>query len=232
MIITLTTDFGLMDPYVGIMKGVILGIAPTVQIVDITHEIASYDIDEAAFLISSATSYFPPRSVHLIVVDPGVGSLRRPIATTIDGQTYVAPDNGVLSFVLRGDTTLPEVRHITNEKYFRKPVGRTFHGRDIFAPTAAHLATGEPLASVGPTLTDVVLKPFPEPVTKDHKLVARVLHVDRFGNLVTNLRSSHLNDDFRCRIGDVEITRQCQTFSEARAGRSSRCRAAPGSSRS
>src|SRR6185295_12522690 len=129
MIITLTTDFGLSDPYVGIMKGVILGVAPEAQLVDISHDIRSYDIDEAAFLIESTYCYFPDGTVHIVVVDPGVGSARRAVAAVSSGHVFVGPDNGVLSGVLRN-----EVYHISNQSLFLSSVSKTFHGRDIFAP--------------------------------------------------------------------------------------------------
>src|SRR5215831_14066353 len=149
MIITLTTDFGLSDPFVGIMKGVILGIAPEAQIVDISHDIRSYDIVEGAFLIHSTHEYFPEGTVHVVVVDPGVGSARRPIAAFRGGHFFVAPDNGVLSAVLD-----VEVYHITNRSLFLDSVSQTFHGRDIFAPVAAHIAKGTPIESVGPRILD------------------------------------------------------------------------------
>src|SRR5215467_10853294 len=149
MIITLTTDFGLADPFVGIMKGVILGIAPNAQLVDITHDIRAYDILEPAFIIDSAYRYFPDGTVHVVVVDPGVGSARRPLAALFDGHLFVGPDNGSLSPVLED-----EVYCIENESLFLHPVSRTFHGRDIFAPVAAHLARGLPIRSVGPRITD------------------------------------------------------------------------------
>src|SRR6266446_3925542 len=129
MIITLTTDFGVSDPFAGIMKGVILGIEPAAHIVDLTHEIRSYDILEAAFLIDSAYRYFPEGTVHIVVVDPGVGSARRPMAAPAKGHIFVAPDNGVLSLVLQS-----EAYRITNESLFLNTVSQTFHGRDIFAP--------------------------------------------------------------------------------------------------
>src|SRR3954470_6462390 len=136
MIITLTTDFGLADPFVGIMKGVILGIAPQVQLVDITHEVRSYDILEAAFVIDSAYRYFPAGTVHVIVVDPGVGSARRPIAASANGHVFVAPDNGILSCILESDAVASGMSAywITNRSLFLDSVSQTFHGRDIFAP--------------------------------------------------------------------------------------------------
>src|ERR1043166_1363663 len=135
-IITLTTDFGLADPFAGIMKGVILSIAPQAKVVDITHEIRSYDILEAAFVIESAYRYFPAGTVHVIVVDPGVGSARRPIAASAKGHVFVAPDNGVLSGVLQSGPVAagPFAYWITNQNLFLSSVSQTFHGRDIFAP--------------------------------------------------------------------------------------------------
>src|SRR5262245_26018217 len=179
MIITLTTDFGLSDPFVGIMKGVILSIAPNAQLVDISHDIGSYDIGEAAFLIQTAYRYFPEGTVHIVVVDPGVGSARRPIAAASHGHVFVAPDNGVLSAVFETvgavydrpgrSQTAPTVRldsdvyHIKNHDLFLNSVSRTFQGRDIFAPVAAHLARGTPIESVGPRILDFIKSPFPRP---------------------------------------------------------------------
>jgi S-adenosylmethionine hydrolase len=213
MIITLTTDFGLSDPFVGIMKGVILGIAPGVQIVDITHEIRSYGITEGAFLIETAYRYFPGGTIHVVVVDPGVGSPRRPIAASAHGHRFVAPDNGVLSAVLE-----EEVYHITNEALFLKPVSRTFHGRDIFAPVAAHLANGTPIQYVGPRISDFIQHALPVPRRRGNRIAAAVLRVDKFGNLITNLRRADLGPRFKIRIGGSVITRLSGTFSEAGPG--------------
>src|SRR6516164_4332673 len=139
MIITLTTDFGLSDPFVGIMKGVILGIAPEARLVDISHDVRSYDVVEGAFLVENTYRYFPEGTVHIVVVDPGVGSARRPIVSVSDHQIFVGPDNGVLSPVLQN-----EVYHSTNQNLFLSRVSKTFHGRDIFAPVAANIAHGMP----------------------------------------------------------------------------------------
>src|SRR5438309_4453168 len=139
-IITLTTDFGLRDHFAGVMKGVILGICPTARIVDITHECRAFDVAEAAFTIGQAYRYFPPKTVHVVVVDPGVGTARRPILVEAAGQFFVGPDNGVFAFLLSQETC--SVRGIANEKYFLQPLSQTFHGRDRFAPVAAHLAKG------------------------------------------------------------------------------------------
>src|SRR5271169_3934032 len=146
-IVTLTTDFGLSDHYVGVMKGVILGICPRAQLVDISHQVTPFQTGEGAYVIAQAYRYFPKKTVHLVVVDPGVGSARRPILMEAAGQYFVAPDNGVLSMVFSHEKH--KVRLIANERYFRKPVSHTFHGRDIFAPVAAHVAAGARPASVG-----------------------------------------------------------------------------------
>jgi len=213
MIITLTTDFGLSDPFVGIMKGVILGIAPDAHLVDISHDIRSYDIVEAAFTIESTYRYFPEGTVHVVVVDPGVGSARRPLAVASRGHIFVAPDNGVLSGVFTN-----EAYHITNDSLFLDSVSQTFHGRDIFAPVAANLARGTPIDSVGPRILNFIKKPLLRPRQQGDKLVATVLRVDKFGNIITNLRRSDLPRDFTIQIAGLDITRLCANFSEAQPG--------------
>jgi S-adenosylmethionine hydrolase len=216
MIITLTTDFGLSDPFVGIMKGVILGIAPDARLVDVSHDIHSYDILEAAYLIDSAYRYFPEGTVHVVVVDPGVGSARRPIAAVSQRQVFIAPDNGVLSAVFQN-----EVYHIINDGLFLKSVSRTFHGRDIFAPVAAHIARGTPVESVGPRILDFLQRPLPKPTRQDEtgdKIVGTVVRIDKFGNIITNLRRDDIATDFTIRVAGRAITRLCGNFSEAEAG--------------
>ena len=220
MIITLTTDFGLADPFVGMMKGVVLGIAPDVQLVDVTHGIQSYDILEAALVIDSSYRYFPQGTIHVVVVDPGVGSQRRPVAVAAHGHIFVAPDNGVLSLVLDRDAVepLPAAYHITNDSLFQDPVSPTFHGRDIFAPVAAHLARGTPIESLGPRIADLIRKPLPKPRVQGGRLVGTVLRIDRFGNIMMNLRLENLGEEFSIRIAGLAITRLCRSFSEADPG--------------
>jgi S-adenosyl-L-methionine hydrolase (adenosine-forming) len=215
MIITLTTDFGLRDPFVGIMKGVILGVTPEAQIVDITHDIDSYDILEAAFILQTSHAYFPAGTVHVVVVDPGVGSSRLPLAATAKGQVFVAPDNGVLSLVMTADSA---AYVITNENLFLSPVSRTFHGRDIFAPVAAHLAQGTPLESVGPRTVDFIRRPFSRPRPQGDRLLGAIVRIDKFGNIVTNLRREDLGRDFCIRVAGLSIKRLCGSFSEADPG--------------
>ncbi len=193
-IITLTTDFGLTDGYVGTMKGVILSIGPTAIIVDISHDIAPQDVREAAYVLYAAYPYFPQGTIHVVVVDPGVGSERRAIALRTPQATFVAPDNGVLSYVVARER-VEEIAHLTNPRYHLSPVSRTFHGRDIFAPVAAHLARGIPLAELGEPLTEIITFSLPRPQFRpDRDIVGQVIHVDRFGNLITSIMSKDLVD--------------------------------------
>ena len=221
MIITLTTDFGSGDAFAGIMKGVILGIAPEVQIVDLTHEIGSFDIAEASLIVNSAYRYFPAGTIHVVVVDPGVGSARYPIAAFAHDQYFVGPDNGVFSYVLHSEPTahIPPVHRISNPSLVHAPVSRTFHGRDIFAPTAAHLARGTPLESVGERILDFITKSLPRPRPRGEQgLLAHVLRIDKFGNILTNLRRHDLGPEFTICIAGLDITRFCGSFSEADPG--------------
>src|SRR5579864_5592251 len=160
-LITLTTDFGTSDHFAGTMKGVILRVAPTAQIIDISHEVQSFDVTDGAFTIAEAYRYFPKKTIHVVVVDPGVGSTRRPLLAEAAGQYFIAPDNGVLSMIFAREQS--KVRHITNGRYFLKPLSRTFHGRDVFAPVAAHLATGVPPAQFGKRIEDHLRLSFQQP---------------------------------------------------------------------
>ncbi len=186
-VVTFTTDFGLSDPFVGIMHGVVLNIHPQTTIVDISHAVASYDVLDGAWTIAQAYRFFPPRTVHVVVVDPGVGSRRRPIIVETDDYVFVAPDNGVLSLVEAREPKF-SVRHITAERYFLQPVSQTFHGRDIFAPVAGWLSKGVAPAEFGPEVTDYVRLPLPAVErVGDTSLRGVVIKVDKFGNLITNI---------------------------------------------
>jgi S-adenosylmethionine hydrolase len=207
-VITLTTDFGLADGYVGTMKGVILSIDPTATIVDISHDISPQDVREAAYTLYAAYPYFPQGTVHVVVVDPGVGSERRAIALRTPRATFVAPDNGVLSYVVAGEDA-EEIVNLTNPRYHLLPISRTFHGRDIFAPAAAHLARGIPLTELGQPLAEMVTFPLPRPqVRPDGTIVGQVIHVDRFGNLITSIMSKDLADHPLLREGTIKIKGQ------------------------
>lgn len=184
-IITLTTDFGLSDHFVGAMKGVILKILPGAAIVDICHGIGPFQIPEAAFAISQAYPCFPGKTVHVVVVDPGVGTQRRPILAEAAGQYFVAPDNGVLSMIFSREKC--KVRQITASRYFLSPVSATFHGRDIFAPVAAHLSRGLRWSELGEAGADYVRLRWPEPVARRGVVLGEIVYLDRFGNGITNL---------------------------------------------
>jgi S-adenosylmethionine hydrolase len=185
-IITLTTDFGLRDWFVGTLKGVLLGIAENANVVDITHEIPPADIRAAAFALRAAYEFFPSGTVHVAVVDPGVGGRRAAIAIRTAKYMFVAPDNGVLSLVLEQDPAL-EIRRLENSSYFLPLVSRTFHGRDVFAPVAAHLSRGVPMADLGPELREIVRLEVPAPRFGPGRLYGAVVYIDRFGNAITNL---------------------------------------------
>jgi S-adenosylmethionine hydrolase len=184
-IVTLTSDFGLRDPFVGIMKGVILGICPDARLVDLTHEVTAFDVREAALAVESATAYFPDGTVHLAVVDPGVGSARRAMALRRGGQYFVGPDNGLFTFAAHG--TGWSAVSIERAAFRLASVSRTFHGRDVFAPAAAHLAAGIPLERLGPPLSDPVRLPRAECRRVGDALVGEVIGSDRFGNLATSV---------------------------------------------
>jgi len=220
-LLTLTTDFGTSDHFVGTMKGVILGIAPQAQIVDISHEVQPFDVVDGAFTVAQAYKYFPKRTIHVIVVDPGVGSTRRPILAEAGGQYFIAPDNGVLTMIVARETA--KVRHITNDRYFVHPVSRTFHGRDVFAPVAAHLAAGVLPAKFGKRIEDHLRLKFEAPTrTGKRTWTGMILKVDRFGNLITNL---HINDfseikmrAFGLNVGLQIVSRLAITFTECPPG--------------
>ena len=220
-LITLTTDFGTSDHFAGTMKGVILGIAPRATIVDITHEILPYDVNEAAFVIAQAWEYFPKRTIHAVVVDPGVGTARRPLLCEAGGQFFIAPDNGVLSMIY--DAAPHKVRVISNASLMRKQVSRTFHGRDVFAPAAANLARGVSASKFGKVVNDYVrsfsLKP--QQIGR-HTWTGVVLKVDRFGNLITNLHIDHFagvkTRPFELRVGVERIHRLALTYAETAIG--------------
>jgi hypothetical protein len=194
-IITLTTDFGLEDGYVGVMKGVILSIAPDVDLVDLTHQIRPQDVAGAALTLERSCSFFPAGTIHLVVVDPGVGTSRRKLAARIGDAFFVGPDNGFISLVAqkaRREHKGAVYFSLDRSDYWRSEVSNVFHGRDIFAPAAAHLARGVPIENMGSRIDDPVCLPFRAPSVGDFGWVGEVIHVDHFGNLATNLREEHL----------------------------------------
>jgi S-adenosylmethionine hydrolase len=224
-IVTLTTDFGTNDHFVGAVKGVILDIAPDATIVDISHAVQAFDVLDGALAIAQAYSYFPTGTVHMVVVDPGVGTTRRPILASSDGFHFVAPDNGVLSMVYAREERI-RVRHITSEHYFRQPLSNTFHGRDLFAPVAAYLAKQVDSDKFGDEIEDYVkfAAPRPKPAG-ENRLRAVVLKVDRFGNLVTNVKPEDAPALFAAKpgafkivVGSKEITEIHQNYAAGGPG--------------
>lgn len=185
-IITLTSDFGLMDPFAGMMKGVIYSINNEVKIVDISHGVDSQDIFWASFITNASYRYFPCLTIHVVVVDPGVGSARKAILVKASGHYFIGPDNGVLSSVITGDSN-SVIYEITDDRYFLRSAGNTFHGRDIFAPVAAWLSKGCDPANFGHVTTDYVSIDIPEPLLQNGMLTGEIIYIDRFGNLFTNL---------------------------------------------
>ena len=221
-VITLLTDFGLADHYVAAMKGVILSICPQARLVDISHEVTPFAIPEAAYTLAQAWQYFPRGTTHLAVVDPGVGSARRPIVAEIAGHRFVAPDNGLLSMVLAADPRA-KVRAIVSQRYFRQPVSNTFHGRDIFAPIAAWLARGLAPARLGKRISDPARAAFARPIQlPDGRWQGTVLKVDRFGNVITNFDWATFRgiaySPYKLKLGRRIVTTYYPTYSAAPAG--------------
>lgn len=218
MIIALLTDFGTQDYFVGAMKGTILSINREAQIVDITHEIPPQDIQSASFTLRACYRDFQKKTIFTAIVDPGVGSDRRAILVKTADHYFIAPDNGLLSFVFNGDKTF-RVFELANEKYFKHPTSDTFHGRDIFAPIAAHLSNGVKPAEFGNELKDFISVEENKPRKfSANKIEAEIIHTDRFGNLISNLRKEDLPDDFAVTINGKKILKLQQFFAESNKG--------------
>jgi len=221
-IITLTSDFGTADHLVGVMKGVILSINPAARIVDINHHVAPFDILDGALTIANSCKYFPPRTIHVVIVDPGVGTQRRPLLVSGQKQYFIAPDNGVLSLILERESCI--VRHITAEHYFLNPVSPTFHGRDIFAPTAAWLSKAWQTEAFGEEITDYVRFTTPKAKAAGRSIKGVVLRVDAFGNLMTNLTAEDVpaaavaSGAIRLSVNGKEIQKLVLTFASGTPG--------------
>ena len=230
-VITLLSDFGLSDSYVGAMKGVISSICPGASIVDITHEAPPQDVLQGAFLLSTAWQFFPSGTVHVAVVDPGVGTERKPLLVRAQGHFFLAPDNGILSMVMPGedDATAPFQPHqadvppgveafaLTNSAYWLHPVSNTFHGRDIFAPVAANLLLGIAPVDMGERVEEMVRLAVPKPLWQDGFLTGYVLHLDRFGNIVTNIVMrdiAEVSDGIEIEVGKRKISRFSNTYGD------------------
>jgi S-adenosyl-L-methionine hydrolase (adenosine-forming) len=219
-IITITTDFGLNDHFIGVMKGVILNINHDVEIVDLCHQVSSYDIFDGAYTLAQSYRYYPPDTIHLVVVDPGVGAARRPLLARTMEYKFVAPDNGVLSLIYEREENV-EVRHITSDHYFLNPVSNTFHGRDVFSPVVGWLSRGVEVDKFGEVITDYAKFTSPKPKRVSENLVKGViLKVDKFGNMITNISPedvpqlfSETPPPFRIIINQQEITRLNLSYS-------------------
>jgi S-adenosyl-L-methionine hydrolase (adenosine-forming) len=222
-IITLMTDFGLKDGNVGVMKGVFLSIAPHAQIIDLSHLISPQNVREAALILARSAPYFPNNTIHVVVVDPGVGTSRRPLAAQIGSQRYVLPDNGLLTIILqRAEQNGQQIElvHLDKPTYWLQDVSHVFHGRDIFAPVAGHLAMGVPLTKLGTIVSDPVRLVLPPPQPTTTGLLGEIIHVDHFGNLATNIRREHLKGATKLivLIGKHQVNGLVKTFGERSAG--------------
>ncbi len=190
-IITLTTDFGIRDPYVAEMKAVILDICPNATIIDISHEIEKFNIKMGAYILASASPYFPKGTIHITVIDPGVGTKRRPILIQTKHGYFIGPDNGVLALAATKQG-IDHVYEISNRKFMLPTISNTFHGRDIFAPAAAHLANGTSLSEFGPEIRTITTPKFAKIIKRKNMLIGEVLHIDKFGNVITNFGETEL----------------------------------------
>src|SRR5438094_5367892 len=191
-IITLTTDFGHKDWFVGTMKGVILGLNPRARIVDLTHDVPGGDIRAGAFALAAGCRFFPKGSIHVAVVDPGVGSARKAVAMQTADYVFIGPDNGVLSLALASEK-IKTIHSLENEAFFLQPPSRTFHGRDIFAPVGAHLSRGVPIRRFGPRLKDLVRLGWPKARRQGGSIQGEVIYIDRFGNAISNIGNELLS---------------------------------------
>ncbi len=236
-IITLLTDFGTQDPFVGVMKGVILSICPSARLVDLTHEVPPQSVPAGAFALKCSVGYFPKGTVHLAVVDPGVGSARKAVALRSKGHYFVGPDNGLFSAALK-DRGIEQVVELTEKKYQLPHPSSTFHGRDLFAPAAAYLAQGVPMARLGVSQNNWIWREIPKPFKTAHGWTGQVLWVDHFGNIITNLENKHLPSplpgiqtpqdgrlrqaglpkSFRLKIGKTVILHLATHYAEAKKG--------------
>jgi len=214
-LLTLTTDFGLQDYYVSAMKGVIMQTAPNARLVDISHQIPAQDIMAGSWVLKNSAMLFPAGTVHLVVVDPGVGTMRKPVALRVKDQLFVGPDNGIFSLLTEQYDF--EAVELTNKKYWRADVSNTFHGRDVFAPVAAHLLNGAELTDLGPPLDDLETYRWAVPIADDDGIEGWVIHIDAFGNLITNISGSLIDDmigskDLKLYVGNTILDNITNTF--------------------
>src|SRR6266498_2742873 len=222
-VITLMTDFGIKDGNVGVMKGVIWGICPTAQISDLSHMIQAQNIREAGYILARSMPYFPKGSIHVVVVDPGVGTQRRPMAAQLGDWFYVGPDNGTITGWLeraKQEGWRTEFTELNRTQYWLQNISHVFHGRDIFSPIAAHLANGVPLSELGSPFNDVIRLELPKPEKTNHGWRGEVIHIDHFGNISTNIRIENLGDainekeNISVHLNGIEIKGMVNTFGE------------------
>ena len=219
--ITLTTDFGTRDGYVAAMKGVVLNLNPGVTIVDVTHDVPPQAIQAGGFALMNAAPYFPRGTIHVVVVDPGVGGPRRPIALERDGQIFIGPDNGLLPLAAAqpgGDEAAWHVVHLTERRYWRPTVSQTFHGRDIFAPVAAHLSLGVPVTALGSVIRDYVNASFPLPRADGRALAGEIVHIDHFGNCISNIAGERVPAAASVRLGERVVSGVRRTYADGAPG--------------
>lgn len=220
-IITLTTDFGLKDPYVAEMKAVILNLSPNVEVVDISHQIEKFSVKMGAYVLSSVAPYFPKGTIHVAVVDPGVGTERQPILIQTENGYLIGPDNGVLALTVRNTAGRKRVRRIVNKKLMMSNVSNTFHGRDVFAPAAAHLANGVSPDEFGPEISQIVTPGFAKIVRRKGMLVGEVIYIDDFGNIITSFGEEEIGFMKSERTIDLKLKNArlrlkfCKTYGEA-----------------
>jgi len=221
MQITLTTDFGQQDPYVGVMKGVIAAINPQAQVIDLSHGVPPQNIMAAGLILQHSIRYFPAGTVHVVVVDPGVGSSRRPILMEFDGSYFIGPDNGVLSVPLERKQP-SQIIHLSNPTFQLETISKTFHGRDVFAPVAAHLSLGVPVSDFGEKLDSLVELVVPNIIRQEQQISGEIVYVDSFGNLFTNIRERDLTglakDRLRIVFGATEIGGLAANYASVVAG--------------
>lgn len=215
-IITLATDFGEKDYFVGAVKGVLLSINPKVKIVDITHQLEPFNLISAAFTLKNSYACFPKETIHLAVVDPRVGGKRKPILIQTEKYFFVGPDNGIFSLI---EEPLKKIIHLTDPKYFLNPVSSTFHARDIFAPVSAYLSLGIKVEEFGKPIKKIVKIEVPKPQFQKDKTIGEIIQVDNFGNLITNIRPENLKRGIKAiKIKDKKILTISQTFSDTPKG--------------
>jgi len=220
MLITLTTDFGYRDPFVGIIKGVIAGVNPNARVIDLSHDIPPQDIMAGALVLRHSVRYFPRGTIHVAVIDPGVGGARRPLLIECDDNYFVGPDNGVLSLSLEGQQP-QRITHLSNSAYHLQPVSATFHGRDIFAPVAAYLSLGIAAVAFGESVENIVQLKLPEPERAARRICGEILYTDSFGNLFTNISEHDLTgwaaEKLTIKLGDIAVSGLAARYTAATA---------------